>query len=255
MIHATLVICVGNVMDDDMLGGFMSIFELHCCRESDANKEIFFYNNETSELLDRDHKEVEVKLSSGGSMISHPCNHEFLHVGPSIPGRKSELDTHTVKILMGTHCNNSCKYCVQDISSSVDCMAIPVDKLIEFIPTSTRLIHFWGGEPLLYWDILKPLAEGIRSKLPETAFYTSTNGHLLDYDKNSWLESLGFCVGLSHDGPGQWLRGKDPLQDDYLHGVIQDLFNRLSDRNRFSFNPTLTKQNSSRREIEEFFVN
>jgi uncharacterized protein len=115
-------------------------------------------------------------------------------------------------------------------------------------------IEFWGGEPLVYWKTMKPLAELLRKKYPNSEFGVITNGSLLDSEKNQWLEDLNFSVSVSHDGPGQFVRGPDPLQDSVSKEGIIDLYKRLAPKKRFSFNSMINSKNISRVDIEAFFV-
>jgi uncharacterized protein len=82
-----------------------------------------------------------------------------------------------------------------------------------------------------------------------------TNGSLLNPETNQWLEDLGFTVSISHDGPGQHVRGPDPLEDQQVRTAILDLYQRLAPKERFSFNAMLNRDNQSRADIQSFFVN
>ena len=61
---------------------------------------------------------------------------------------------------------------------------------LEFSEQTGLRVEFWGGEPLVYWKTLKPLAEELRNKYPNAIFGLITNGSLLDTEKNDWLEKL-----------------------------------------------------------------
>lgn len=115
-------------------------------------------------------------------------------------------------------------------------------------------IEFWGGEPLVYIKTLRPLAHALRRKYPAAGFSLITNGSLLNADINQWLDDMGFNVGISHDGPGQHVRGPDPLDDPEKRAAILDLYRRLAPKRRVSFNSMLNRANISRAEIQQFFT-
>jgi uncharacterized protein len=115
-------------------------------------------------------------------------------------------------------------------------------------------VEFWGGEPFVYWKTMKPLAEEIHKKYPNTHMSVITNGSLLDAEKNKWLDELGFGVSISHDGPGQFVRGPDPLEDEQSKAGIIDLYKRLAPKRRMSFNSMINSKNISRSKVEQFFV-
>jgi uncharacterized protein len=175
-------------------------------------------------------------------------------------------DPNYVKILLGLSCNYECEYCNQrfvphseetnqkDIDPFVDNMHKWFAGGEDGLGTGSKF-EFWGGEPLVYWKTLKPLAERIRKKYPFAKFGMITNGSLLDDEKNSWLEKLGFNISVSHDGPGQFVRGPDPFDDPKMKDGIIDAFKRFAPAGRMSFNTMLNNKNYSRVKIEEFFIN
>jgi len=175
-------------------------------------------------------------------------------------------DLKTVKIQLGLSCNFECDYCNQrfvphadqtnpdDVQPFVDNMHNWFEGGKDGLGSGTK-IEFWGGEPLVYWKTLKPLAEALRVKYPKAIFGIITNGSLLDSEKNEWLENLGFGVSVSHDGPGQFVRGPDPLTDAQSKAGIIDLYKRLAPKGRMTFNSMINSKNISRADIEEYFVN
>ena len=102
--------------------------------------------------------------------------------------------------------------------------------------------------------VLEPLAEAIRAKYPNAALSVITNGSLLNAETNDWLDQMGFNVGISHDGPGQHVRGPDPLQDPEKRAAIMALYARLAPQGRISFNAMVNRSNVSRAAIQRFFV-
>jgi len=112
-------------------------------------------------------------------------------------------------------------------------------------------IEFWGGEPLVYWKTLRPLAEGIRARYPNARLMMITNGSLLDQEKVEWIDEMGFSIGLSHDGPGYHARGIDPLSVPEQRHFIMDLWSRLAPKGRMSVNAMIHRDNPSRAAVQQ----
>jgi uncharacterized protein len=186
-------------------------------------------------------------------------------ISPRNPGRKSR-DTRLLKIQMGLKCNYACTYCNQasqphEIQGDIG----DVHRFLAALPKwfdggekgdgSGVRIEFWGGEPLVYWKTFRVLASALRSAYPKARFNIITNGALIDDDKIELLDTLGFSVGISHDGPAMRFRGPDPLEDPSQRAAIRKLYDRLRPWGRIGFNCVLHKHNTSlaavRRHIAE----
>jgi len=115
-------------------------------------------------------------------------------------------------------------------------------------------IEFWGGEPFVYWKLLKPLGEAVRDRYPEAELSIVTNGSLLDDEKLAWVETLDVGIGLSHDGPAQAHRGPDPLDDPATLKNIKRWVSRRMPINRMSFNTVLHRHNDSLKAVRKFFA-
>jgi uncharacterized protein len=172
----------------------------------------------------------------------------------------------TVKIQLGLSCNFECEYCSQRFVPHADSTnPNDVDPFVSNMHTwfeggedglgGGAHFEFWGGEPFVYWKTMKPLVEAIIAKYPHATKSVITNGSLLDQEKIDWLEKYDFFVGISHDGPGQWVRGPDPLADENTKAAIIELFRRLAPTNKISFNAMINNKNISRGDIEVFFKN
>lgn len=222
----------------------MAKFKIHALR-SDGQKVALNYDNQSSSLTWEDGKPV-VQAQPG-------AYRDAVAVSVDQPGRKGNI--RTLKVSLGLSCNYECSYCSQrfvphaESSNPADIepfIAQLTDALIE----PPERIEFWGGEPFVYWKTLKPLAERLRGLYPAAQFNIITNGSLLDSEKNEWLDRLGFCVGLSHDGPGYHARGLDPLNNPEQRAAIMDLYKRLHPQGRISINSMVHKDNQSRARIQ-----
>jgi uncharacterized protein len=208
----------------------------------------FLYNNMSSQLTD---------ASTGRSLVSKTGDHPYVPAKP--PGGKDAL-IRTLKIQLGLSCNYSCEYCSQRFVPHADATGpYSVDHFMSRLTWSVTLaddaeVEIWGGEPLVYWKTLVPLVEALRMRYPALTLKMITNGSLLDANKVSWLVTNGFHIGLSHDGPGQKVRGPDPLDDPQTREAILSLYRRLAPLGRMSFNTMLHKDNRSRAAAQEFFI-
>ena len=131
--------------------------------------------------------------------------------------------------------------------------------LFRSLYSAPKRIEYWGGEPFVYWKTLKPLVEVLRQRYPSdtTDMLITTNGSLLTYEINEWLDKMDISVALSHDGPGQWVRGPDPLDDPEQKKIILDLYKRLIGKKYggISFNSMINRHNNDRTKVQEWFEN
>jgi uncharacterized protein len=178
---------------------------------------------------------------------------------PKLHGIKSRKPT-TVKITMGLKCNYACSYCNQahqphdPVGGPEDAEEL-IKKMKEnflFSTYDTFRLEFWGGEPMVYWKTLKPLAEKMKRVYPNAQFMMVTNGSLLDRDKVDWMRSMGFSIGMSHDGPlHAQNRGPDPLDEPKAKDAVVYALKTMG-QGRFTFNCVLTRENVSIAAVRDF---
>ena len=225
-------------------------FTIHALRPSTGERRTLFYDNQTGDLTDAE----GMALVPAHAVADRP-------VAPRTSRSKplGKITPRVLKISLGLSCNYSCEYCSQRFVPRVD-ETNPGDvagflaDLDSWVTAPPERVEFWGGEPLVYIKTLRPLAEALRVKYPDASFGIITNGSLLSPDINGWLDELGFSVGISHDGPGQHVRGPDPLADAEQRAAILDLYRRLAPKRRVSFNAMMNRHNVSRAEVVRFFV-
>lgn len=226
-------------------------FKLTCLDPSTKEIRTLYYDNAASTLLNE----------AGASLVQNDVSPISFRQAAAIdryqPGRKTS--PKVLKISLGLSCNYECEYCSQrfvpraDETNPGDVDAF-ISGLDGWVTTPPEVVEFWGGEPLVYIKTLQPLANAIRAKYPSTIVSVITNGSLLTPEINDWLDATGFRVGISHDGPGQHVRGPDPLQDPKKRSAILDLYARLAPQGRISFNAMVNRSNTSRAAIQKFFV-
>jgi uncharacterized protein len=189
---------------------------------------------------------------------------ESIPFSKDVPLKKSKTPT-ILKIQLGLSCNYSCEYCSQRFvdrpeetnKKDVDGFMTKLENF-EFSEDDGLKIEFWGGEPMVYWKTIVPLVEALNEKFtPWTTkphYSMITNGSLFTAEKCQWLYDQGFSIGMSHDGPGQSVRGPDPFEDPQQKKIILDFYNKMKLERRFSFNAMLNAQNISRKAIHNWFI-
>ena len=171
---------------------------------------------ETKKII-YDSKYSTLTWEDGTPIVNTTINTDHIEQVKIQTGKKPKQ----VKIQLGLSCNFECEYCNQRFVPHADSTNLnDVQPFVHNMPTwfdggddglgKNRSFEFWGGEPLVYWKTLKPLAEEIYKKYPNAQLSLITNGSLLDKEKVDWFDSLGFSIAVSHYGPGQFVRGPDP---------------------------------------------
>lgn len=234
------------------------LFKIHAERNIN-DKRIFYYDNEKNILKDET-----------GFVYEYPEIKKNPNEKPTRPFSKDDplkksRDVTTVKIQMGLSCNYSCDYCSQKfVERPKETNAKDIENFMKlfselrFSEERGLRVEFWGGEPFVYWKTMKPLAEAIRRKFADwkkqPQFSVITNGSLLTDEINMWLTYMGFSVAVSHDGPGQFVRGPDPFEDPEKKRIVMDLYRVLRPQGRFSFNVMMNAKNISRKQAYDWFV-
>ncbi len=170
------------------------------------------------------------------------------------------------RVAFGMACNQSCRYCIQqehghrgkiytraDAARFLPGFLYLLDAAREARPVNPA-INFIGGEPLLHWDALRFIVEGVRGCWPDAHFSFITNGTLLDGNRVRYCLDHGVEIILSHDGPGQALRGKDPLAPHSESHAALLLYSRSSE-SPLTVNPVLTRGNDDIGAIHDYLCN
>lgn len=183
---------------------------------------------------------------------------------PNNPAGKSRGIRH-LKLQLGLKCNYACQYCSQahqphDIDGHPEDVMPFMQQLESWFAGgddgqgSGVKIEFWGGEPFVYWKLLKPLGEQVKRRYPNAQLSIVTNGSLFDDEKLAWVEALDIGIGLSHDGNAQSYRGPDPLEDPEKFAQIKRWVSRRMSLDRMSFNTVLHRHNQSLKAVRQFFA-
>jgi uncharacterized protein len=235
------------------------IFEIHAERNAN-DKMVFLYDNMSNTIYDK-----------AGNIYEYPESERLVPTIGEVrafskddPLKKS-TKIRILKIQMGLSCNYSCDYCSQKFverppetnKKDIDDFMSKLE-VLEFDEQTGLKIEFWGGEPLVYWKTLKPLAEALSAKFKswkkKPQFSMVTNGSLLTREICSWLYYMGFGIGISHDGPHQSVRGPDPFEDPEKKEIILEFYNIMKQQNRISFNVMMNNKNTSRKAVYDWFA-
>ena len=229
--------------------------------KKDENEKIFTYDNINSILKDDQGNIIKDEKFKNRNLTWD----EAPQTSKETPNGKFPY-INWLKIQLGFSCNYSCEYCSQRFiphNEETDGTPRDVQVFLKNIDTwlfsAPKRIEFWGGEPFVYWKTLKPLVEFLRQRYPSdtTSMLITTNGSLLTYEINEWLDKMDMSVAISHDGPGQWVRGPDPLDDPEQKKIILDCYNRLLGKKYggVSFNSMINRHNNDRAKVQEWFEN
>ena len=190
---------------DNVTYEIISLFE-----ENDKNfikKTILDNFKISSEEFEEAFNEVE-ELIDVGSLFSKD---EFGEIVIDAKKRKTSLKALCLNV--AHTCNLSCEYCFAkggkyhgpDAIMTMDVAKKAIDFLIAESDHHYNLdVDFFGGEPLLNWDLVKETVKYARSKEEEFNkkfhFTLTTNGVLLDDEKIDFLNENMKNVVLSLDG-------------------------------------------------------
>jgi uncharacterized protein len=236
------------------------LFEIHAEKNA-LDKKVFLYDNETNVLKDLDGNVF--KFPELVNPHEHPPATTFSKDDPLKKSKHIAL----LKIQLGLGCNYTCDYCSQKFveraesttHKDVESFLAKLDNL-EFDERMGLKVEFWGGEPLVYWKTLKPLAEALKERFEswenKPQFSIITNGSILTEEIIDWLMMMDFQVSISHDGPGQSVRGPDPFDDPEKKKLILGFYRMMTRLKKgISFNSMLSKNNQSRKAIHDWFMN
>jgi uncharacterized protein len=163
-----------------------------------------------------------------------------------------------LKIQLGLSCNYACSYCSQafQIADATVSKLADVEHFLAqldgWITDAPEAIELWGGEPFLYWSKIKRLIPALAERFPGATFSIITNGSLLSREKLDFIAAHDIAITISHDGPGQHLRGPDPLDDPEKRAWIEAL---LAERpGKTAFNALLTRDCHDLRALKAWFA-
>lgn len=235
------------------------MFVLKMQSPKDGSISYLNYDQHTSRLTDATGISVIGKLPPEIPKKDWSTVLPFTATSPETPTPKSKK-IKRLKIQLGLGCNYSCSYCVQS-SEIHKASASSTKDAVEFLnnldkwlsPDDLQRIEIWGGEPMLYWRKIEVLIPVLREKYPNVKFSMISNGTMFNRERIDKLYDWDFTVAVSHDGPGQHVRGQDPFQNPKIFEQITYLVKKFMPNHRFGFNSVLTPGNTNVNAIIDWF--
>ena len=124
---------------------------------------------------------------------------------------KISLNPRTVEFIITGRCNQKCFYCAardryvsQDGTydmMTLDIAARSVDLVRRYYDGGRLVLRFFGGEPLLAFDIVRMVVDSFDQYGIDSTKIISTNGLLLNESIVDFLVQKGFRTFISLDGP------------------------------------------------------
>lgn len=133
---------------------------------------------------------------------------EVEKVLPTVAPEKSSFESKssvTLSLNIIQSCNLACSYCYAeggDYGKPSRMSFTTALRAVEFFLKSKDEvhIHFFGGEPLLHFKMVKDLVFWAEAQEKKVSFSLTTNGVLLDREKLDFFKRHGVQIKLSYDG-------------------------------------------------------
>ena len=228
---------------------------------------IHYYDNITQDIETEDH--IPVFLDQDPRC--QPMVEQYSIRDDQLDEPKSNHVKH-LRIQMGLNCNFHCKYCNQAPDRNAykpvrQPYEVEVKNLIKKLIDNhiqTNRITLWGGEPLVYWKLMKLLVSELKRIFPGVKISTISNGSLLNEKITDWLIENDINFTLSHDAYSfnVYRDDKNPLDDPVIMKCLQrmiDVSEQAAKPNNdlnfgFSINVVITPENCQLEKIDQYFT-
>lgn len=191
---------------DDLSYDIIALYE-NTNKEEIIEKMLEKYKDITKKDIEETIEEIE-KIKQDGKLFS-----KDIYEGKNLDLKKRDSVVKALCLHVAHTCNLNCEYCFagqgkyhgKDAIMSFEVGKQALDFLVKNSGTRKNLeVDFFGGEPLVNFDVVKQLVEYARSIEKETGkhfrFTLTTNGMLLDDDVIDFLNKEMNNVVLSLDG-------------------------------------------------------
>ncbi|EEI82500.1 radical SAM domain protein [Anaerococcus tetradius ATCC 35098] len=119
----------------------------------------------------------------------------------------NQYEINSVTFFMTNKCNLKCKYCYinqDDVSTNKEMDEITSKKCIDYLLKISKkeflVINFFGGEPLLNFDVIKSTIDYCHRLDRKFVFSVTTNGTLLDAKTMDFFLKNDVVINISIDG-------------------------------------------------------
>lgn len=124
----------------------------------------------------------------------------------NLPKRKKErkMKCDYIRLVITQNCNLQCQYCFVDKESKCFSKSdiVQLGKFIKHDCEKNVEIQFFGGEPLLYFNIIKKCVQYLSDVCKEfnISYIITTNGTLINREIATFFKKYDFSVFVSIDG-------------------------------------------------------
>ena len=161
-----------------------------------------------------------------------------------------------------TGCNFECPYCFEGEKMNKCMSAEIIDDLVEFInsykQTKTLNITWYGGEPLVAFNVIKTIVEKIQERCTIENLIQSivTNGYLINDDVLDFMKSNNFeSIQISFDGNAlrhnktRYLKGSHQPTFDRIMFNVDRLYNEMPKELKINLRININKESE-----DDYFV-
>lgn len=153
--------------------------------------------------------------------------------------------------IVSTGCNLRCKYCFEENSvhnnhceqhMSLKVALTAAKKYVNYIKIKhirEPQIIFYGGEPLINWDIVKAVIKYVKRHIRDISFSVVTNGTLITDEVAVFLHDNDVSIGVSIDGPS-YINDKNRIFRNSTDSVYVSVVNSIQALRKHSVNFSLS---------------
>lgn len=158
-----------------------------------------------------------------------------------------------VTLMLATNCNLRCTYCYADAGTykrdkeimSVE-TALKAIKVAFSLSDKIKNVRFFGGEPLLNFEVIKAVCQYITDELGVEGmkYNLETNGTLMTEEFMEILEKYKVDINISYDGPKEYHDKHRIFSDGSgTYDKVMEVIDTLKERGtQFSFQSTYTDE-------------
>lgn len=157
----------------------------------------------------------------------------------------------TIFVMLGTGCNLHCRYCLQQCQELPQLPTEVSPDIIEFIKETSEenldgygplSVHFYGGEPMLYFDKIKEIVE--KTEGMNVQYSVITNGVAITKERAEFMNEHNFAVMISWDGPN--------VKKTRLYDVLEKNFDNIMSLDNLGLSAVISAESYPRDILEGF---
>lgn len=223
-------------------------------------KPIFVDKNTYNRIVNEELEQIEKEnlLSIGYLIENDDVDNKIIEVYKEIFKKTLDKKIDLMYIIPTNSCNLGCKYCF--IGKLNNCIENMTDetlyKSIELFQKNTnnnKTILFYGGEPLMNFELLKKAVKYVKEKKYNITFSMVSNGTLINNEIIDFIKNNNIDLGISIDGPQQ-ITDENRVYKNSTLGVYNDVINKIKllQEKKVDFGLSITLSKSFMNIKEEF---